>query len=343
MSIKLTTIIPIYKEEKYIYECLDSVHSAIEKVKAFDDLHELIIVSDGADDNVIKNLHEYDKRFKNYKIIKSEHKGVATARNLGINEAKGKYITFIDADDRLCEDFFSKTIDLLDLDKGLFIFSIKRYEDDKIIDWKIEDKIYDSNSDFADEYIKTRRALIYPNWNKFYKTSIIHDNNIKFDESMEFGEDRLFNYEYLRHCETIVTSSIFKNEYIKRTDHSLSTKYFKNYFNLAIKLHKEKMKCFIDLSKNVSIDEIKNFVGYDITNEIDKTIARFDDNKQEEIENIGLINSLYLAKCLSYGEFGSKVKLDTWYKTEESKKIVYNEIRKNIYEDFDDYKKFIYS
>ena len=381
----------------------------------------------------------------------------------------------MDADDRLCEDFFYKTIDLLDLDKDLYIFSIKRYEDDKVIDWQIDDKNYDSNHEFADNYIKTRKALIYPNWNKFYKSSIIRDNNIKFDESIEFGEDRLFNYDYLRHCETIVTSSIFKNEYIKRTDNSLSTKYHKDFFNMAIKLHKEKMKCFIDLSNNAPIDEIKNFVGYDITNEIDKAIDRFDDNKQEEIENIGLINSAcfedpdivdnnirlfiilgsnncgykvekalklctdkanthfivsggnmhmnkkqteaefmadmlinndvpkenvhmenisintyenfkysfemiedlfknddlikykkigvitsafhlkrsktivkkyfssYLDDCLFYRAFGPKVKLDTWYKTEEGKKIVYNEIRKNIYEDYDDYKKFIYS
>ena len=474
MNIKLSTIIPVFNEEAYIDECMNSVRDAIKKNPAFDILHELIIVSDGASDSVLSRIAKYEQDFKNFKIINSEHRGVAATRNLGLKEASGKYVTFIDADDRLCDDFYLKSYELLDQDEDLFIFSIKRYEGDKLEYWKVNDKIYNSNVEFADDYIRNRNLLIYSNWNKFYKLGIIRDNNIKFDESIEFGEDRLFNYEYLRHVKTIITSSIFKNEYIKRSEASLSTRYHKNYFSLILKLHKEKMKCFIDLSSEASLDEIKDFVSYDLTNEIDKAIARFALNKEEEKENIDLINSICFEKpdeykddlgiiiilgsnncgykvekalelcenkndvdyivsggnmhmnktqteaefmadmltshgipkdkvhienlatntfdnleysfviakelinknelenkkigiltsgfhlkrtkalvrkyfreyldCTSYYRaFGPIVQLDNWYKSDEGKTIIYNEIRKNIYEDFDEYKKFLYS
>ena len=475
MSVKLTTIIPVYNEEAYIDECLRSVRDAIKKNPAFDILHELIIVSDGANDSIIKKITEYKQHFINFKIINSDHKGVASARNLGLEAASGKYVTFIDADDRLCDDFYFNAYEFLNQDNDLFIFSIKRYEDGKIEYWKLNNKEYNSNSEFADEYIKNRNLLIYSNWNKFYKLSIIRDNDIKFDKSMEFGEDRLFNYNYLRYSKTIVTSSIYKNEYIKRSEVSLSTRYHKNYFNLVLKLYKEKMKCFIDLSRNTPLDYIKDFVSYDLTNEIEKSIARFAINKEEEKENIELINSIcfekpdyfekytdiliilgsnncgykvekaleyftynkniefivsggnihmnkaqteaeymskmliengvpkdkvhienlatntfenlkysflilkelhdnkvikdykkigiltsgfhlkrvktlvkkhfreYLDYTLFYRAFGPIVKLDNWYKSDEGKAIVKNEIRKNIYEDFDEYKKFLYS
>ena len=296
MDIKLSIIIPIYKEEKYIEECLDSVISEISKSNTANDQYEIIVVSDGASDEVANKVMKYKKLFANFKFLEMEHKGAGAARNLGIKEAHGKYIAFIDADDRMSEGFLKICNEVLNKEKDLYIFGLKRIEDDKVEYWTVKDKEYNTIHEFADEYIRNGHLLIYSNCNKLYKTSIIREYNIHFDEQIHFGEDRLFNYDYLRHCNTIMNSSTIKHDYIKRNDTSQSTKHYNNYFDIALKVHREKVKCFIDLSKNVTEEEIKRFVAEDLIKEIEKTFDRFTLHRDEEEENVKLINNLVFEK-----------------------------------------------
>ena len=189
-----------------------------------------------------------------------DNKGAGAARNYGLKSARGEYASFIDADDRLSKGFLKVCNELLEKKKDLYIFGIKRIEDEKIERWSVADKEYDRVHEYADEYIKHGHLLIYSNCNKLYKTKIVRDNNIQFDGDIHFGEDRLFNYEYLRCCNNILTSSQIKHDYIKRNSISQSTRHYDKYFDIALRLHKEKMKCFLELSKNVSDDETKIFV-----------------------------------------------------------------------------------
>ena len=286
---KLTTIVPVYDGE-YINECLQSMTTEFDAKPELSKIFNVVIVSDGCNENILNKLSNYEAKYNNITLIKSEHRGASHARNLGIKNATGEYITFLDSDDKLCENFFSNCIDTFNQNADLFIFSIKRFEDDIIKYWQVNDKIYNSNSEFADDYIVNRHLLIYSNTNKFYKLKIIQDNNLLFDESIEFGEDRLFNFDYLRLCDNIITSSIYKIDYIKRKDESLSTKYHKNYFNIAIKIHKEKIKAFLDLSKNANDEDKKDFVAYDIGHEFEKAISRFSYNEKEINESIPCMN-----------------------------------------------------
>lgn len=296
MKLKLSIIIPIYKEDDYIEECLKSLIDEINICGRPNEQYELIVVSDGASDNAIEKILKYEKKIANFKLLKMEHIGAAAARNLGIKEARGEYLAFIDADDRVSNGFLSACDQLLDKHKDLYIFGLKRIEGEKIEYWTVKDKEYKSNKEFADEYIKNGHLLIYSNCNKIYLTKIIKDHNILFDESIHFGEDRLFNYDYLRYVSSIVTSSIIKHDYIKRNEISQSTRHYDNYFNIALKLHNEKMRCFIELSKNVSDKDIKKFVASDLIKEIEKTFDRFIIHKDEEQENIKLINDLLFEK-----------------------------------------------
>lgn len=286
---KLTTIVPVYDGE-YIDECLNSMLSTFDSNPELSKVFDIVIVSDGSDDNTLKKLTYYESKYNNVKLIKSVHVGASHARNLGLMAAEGEYLTFLDCDDRMCENFFSDCFKYFEKNADLYIFGIKRFEDNNILYWKVNDKEYNSNGAFADDYIVNRHLLIYSNTNKFYKTSIIKANNLKFDENIEFGEDRLFNFLYLRYCKNIITSSIYKIDYVKRKDASMSTKYQKNYFEVVLKLHREKMKCFLDLSRNATETEKKEFVAYDIGQEFERAIARFDNNKEEVKETVPLMN-----------------------------------------------------
>ena len=302
MSTKISIIIPIYKEEEYIEECLSSLADEIKNSDVQNNQCEIIVVSDGASENAINRVKKCENLFDNFKLLKMEHKGAGAARNLGIKEANGEYLAFIDADDKMSEGFLKNCIELLDKEKDLYIFGLKRIEDDKVEYWKVKDKEYNHSYEFADEYIKNGHLLVYSNCNKIYKTKIIKENSIKFDEQIHFGEDRLFNYDYLRHCNTIMTSSIIKHDYIKRNTISQSTKHYDNYFSIALRLHKEKIKCFVDLSKNVSADEISNFASEDLIKEIEKTFERFELHKDEEEENVRLINEVVFEKTDSMSD-----------------------------------------
>ena len=91
-QLKISVIVPVYNVEKYLKQCLDSIVN-----QTYKNL-EIIIVNDGTKDNSMKIVEEYlqDKRIK---VINKENGGLSSARNIGIKEATGDYISFIDSDD----------------------------------------------------------------------------------------------------------------------------------------------------------------------------------------------------------------------------------------------------
>ncbi|MBQ3409064.1 MAG: glycosyltransferase [Clostridia bacterium] len=89
----ISVIIPVYNAEKQIEKCLKSV------IEQTYDKIEIIVINDGSTDNSLNVIKECSKNDKRIRLINIQNKGVSAARNLGINEAKGEYICFIDADD----------------------------------------------------------------------------------------------------------------------------------------------------------------------------------------------------------------------------------------------------
>ncbi len=99
---KISVIVPVYNVEKYLSECLDSVLSQDEK-----DI-EVICVNDGSTDKSLEILKEYKEKDDRIIIVTQDNKGLAEARNSGLNVAKGEYIFFLDSDDKMREGTLSK-------------------------------------------------------------------------------------------------------------------------------------------------------------------------------------------------------------------------------------------
>ena len=95
----ISVIVPIYKAEKYIYNCIDSIIN-----QPFTDL-ELILVDDGSPDNCGTICDEYAKNDKRIKVIHKKNGGVSSARNIGIEKSYGQWICFVDSDDYLQPGF----------------------------------------------------------------------------------------------------------------------------------------------------------------------------------------------------------------------------------------------
>lgn len=100
--IKVSVIVPVYNVEKYLRKCLDSLISQTLK-----DI-EIICVDDGSTDSSLKILELYAAKSYQIKILRNNHEGVSAARNLGIKEAVGEYLGFVDSDDYVDKNFFER-------------------------------------------------------------------------------------------------------------------------------------------------------------------------------------------------------------------------------------------
>lgn len=289
----LSIIIPTYNCEKYVEECLNSV------LNQLPDDYEMVVVDDGSQDATTEILKKYEGKADNLRIFYKEHKGASGARNKGLNEARGEYIAFLDCDDCMRDQFLTRSRQLLEERAGLYIFGIEKvslYGSSEL--WTVQDRRFSCVYEFADEYVRYRQLLVYSICNKFYMRSVIEENELRFDESVNYGEDRMFNYSYLvllggqDHDSMVITSSMIMLKFIHRSLRSMSTKHIPNYFRQVMGLHEAKMKCFLELSHGTTDEERWDFEAYDICRSIEKTIERFEKHPEEKEENLPRINQL---------------------------------------------------
>lgn len=316
-------IIPTYNCETYIDDTLRSVLSLLTGNC------ELIIVDDGSTDNTRQRLAEYEHT-KHVTIAYNPHGGASAARNTGIRLAHGTYISFLDCDDRLKNLSFLDDPAFLVNKPDLYIFGIERiFHNGEKECWRIPDRVFPTASDFADAYIRERKFLIYSNGNKLYRRDLIQRFDIRFEEGINFGEDRLFNYSYLTRCGSIVTSSMVIYEYLQRSPVSMSSKSIPGYFDIILKLHKAKTDCFTSLSKDCTGEDLVDFIASDLCNEIEKTIDRFADHPEEEQAGISGINALIFADPDDpFLVSDHDITPDNWYKNEQKKRAVLNGFKK---------------
>ena len=107
-NILLSVIIPVYNADKYLKNTFDSLISQT----VFQNL-EIIIINDGSTDNSRNICEEFQKNYDNAVLINQQNFGVSAARNAGIKISRGKYITFLDADDYIENNLYEKELDLI--------------------------------------------------------------------------------------------------------------------------------------------------------------------------------------------------------------------------------------
>lgn len=106
MNPKISVIVPVYNTEKYLHRCIDSILA-----QTFTDF-ELLLIDDGSKDNSGTICDEYAAKDSRVRVFHKENGGVSSARNMGLDNASGEWITFVDSDDWVHEDFIKKRIEL---------------------------------------------------------------------------------------------------------------------------------------------------------------------------------------------------------------------------------------
>lgn len=179
-SPQVSVIVPVYKVEKYIKKCIESILG--QTTANF----ELILVDDGSPDRCGDICDEYAKKDMRVRVIHKENGGVSSARNIGIDEAKGDWITFVDADDAILPDTISKCSQFFDkADVVRFAAKYIYTEDGSSSTESIPCEM--SREEYLSKIIS--RETVLSVWGGFYRTSIFKENDIRFNTSLINGED----------------------------------------------------------------------------------------------------------------------------------------------------------
>lgn len=256
----ISIIVPVYKVEKYIKNCIDSLLS-----QTFHDF-EILIIDDGSPDNSGRICDEFAKRDFRIKVFHKENAGVSNARNLGLDNAKGKWVIFIDSDDYITNDFLETIVEDEKKNADLMIYSYSNIKENGInVSNFSHKKYFYSEKDIGLAFRFSKLSEIGYPWCKVFKTSIIQANNIRFNQKLPISEDRLFTYQYLFYTKSIYFSNKIVYNYRSFSEGSLSTA--KHNTELLIYRTKVLYNELLRLKKhhNLSFIEIYPFINWHIS------------------------------------------------------------------------------
>lgn len=207
MNPKISIIVPVYKVEQYIEKCIQSILA-----QTFKDF-ELILIDDGSPDKCGEICDSYAKKDSRIKVIHKSNGGQASARNLGIDIAKGDYIGFVDSDDYIEPDMYSILYDICKSQNCDIAncSSIIHYKDNIVKNGGHSLIIHNRN-----EAMKAIvEGILYDEvvWSKLFKRELLND--IRFPEGIMY-EDTAFMYKVIDKCTKVCCIGEAKYNYIKR-------------------------------------------------------------------------------------------------------------------------------
>jgi len=238
-----SVIIPVYNIRDYLHKCLKSVLS-----QNFKD-YELILVDDGSTDGSSSICDEYAQNDSRIRVIHKENGGVVSARNIGIKEARGEYILYVDGDDWVSENWMeviSARINSAPEKPDIVVFGSTAVYNDRQIP-----HIINTSEGFYDKIgLETRifprliddkkrdlgDAIILPApWNKAYKRNLLEKHHC-FNERINLGEDNAFVFECFLNAQSVVICKDTLYFYNKLNLNSMQSKPDTNRFKKRLRL-----------------------------------------------------------------------------------------------------------
>ena len=218
----LTIIIPAFNAEDTLQNSIESALSCFKN-------QEILIIDDGSKDTTGEICDLYAMKYKNIRVVHTKNEGVSKARNIGIAEAAGEYIIFLDADDCIITDgLLNIEEQMKECDMLLCSFYERNIKGNIISKFIFEDK-YIEPSNIADTFLHNKYSFYGP-WAKVYKRDIIIRNNLRFNIGQKYGEDIVFVLSYLSHISKGIklSSNVFYLHLINPKGASFYLRYYDN-------------------------------------------------------------------------------------------------------------------
>ena len=214
---EISVIVPVYKVEQYLPQCIDSILA-----QTFTDF-ELLLIDDGSPDRSGEICEEFGRRDSRILVFHQENAGLSCARNTGLINSNGRYVTFIDSDDYVKPCYLEGLYNSLPTDKsvkGVIVEGLDTCSSDGIIETIhvpeqeiTSERIYLILTDLIDKYIAYAASKLYDN-------RLIKQYKIGFVPFVSGLEDMLFMLDYLTYSDFILIRD--RNNYVYRIGHSVN-------------------------------------------------------------------------------------------------------------------------
>jgi glycosyltransferase involved in cell wall biosynthesis len=252
-------IVPCYNLEDYIQISIESVLN-----QTYSNF-ELILVNDGSVDNTLNILKSYEKQYERIVIIDKENGGVSSARNRGLEIARGEYIYFLDGDDTVESNLLENAKEFFDRNSNVDIFSFGFNiidENNNILKSHVfanhGEKIIDSNQ-FLSLYFNKRIRQCMCSF--IVKKDLLINNNLKFSKDIAYGEDQEMQLKAIFHSNKIYYDSKCYFHYLKRNDSAVNKKI--NIKRIDLIKSFERLKLYFENHniKEVILSDLNNYIG----------------------------------------------------------------------------------
>lgn len=292
----VSVIVPIYNAEKALNECLDSIVS-----QTYEQI-EVILVDDGSTDTSGAICDSYAENDSRVRVFHNTNHGVSYTRNFGVANAAGRYITFVDADDRIEPDAVELLVTAMEEHNTDLVFGgygkfndghQKDYETRSILpaDTAPSEGVFKSCKEIALLFTRARTSLSAVSvWGKLYRTELIRENNVRFPEDICYEEDCCFNIDYYRACSSAVT---FKKAiyHYRQIPQSLSKSYDLKKFGYLVTVYNKRCEFLGELEMERFIPALRNIfilVLIGTYQKIEKTTL----SRSEKIKNYQAISAM---------------------------------------------------
>ena len=197
---KLSIIIPAYNVEQFLPKCLDSI------LRQNHTDFEVIVINDGSTDCSLTVLEGYACKHSNLNVINQDNAGMSTARNRGLEVAKGEYVMFVDSDDWLCDNALESLCPNFN-GEDVVCFNAKKYVEDKNV-------FVENNRPFTGkvmsgwDYFNSQRLIpaeihFVCVWQRAYRREFLDANNLRFADGILRAEDDLFSTMVMYHAKSV--------------------------------------------------------------------------------------------------------------------------------------------
>lgn len=191
-SAKITVIVPIHRvEHSFLNQCLSTLRS--QTLKEF----EAILILNDSTNNEKETAEKFCAEDSRFKLFETNIADVSTARNIGLDHAQGKYITFLDCDDWFSNDALQTLFDLMEQNQ----IEIGLANAQKILGNGKQKKLFDFYN--HTEATSLKHISHTGVWSYIFQNNIIRENGFRFQEGLKLSEDRVFLFEYYLHCKKI--------------------------------------------------------------------------------------------------------------------------------------------
>lgn len=244
---KISVIVPVYNVEQYLPRCIDSILA-----QTFTDF-EILLINDGSTDNSGKICDEYAQKDNRIRVFHKKNGGVSSARNVGLDNAKGEWLAFIDADDWIDVNYLIiENYNNADVIEKSYIICDELHT---IYTCFAKNIKFNSQEDFFRWYVNKRNNAL---WNKIIKRELTIGHY--FDNNVQMGEDFLFFLSFISQIQKYQYSTIGIYYYFKRSDSATDS--FANNLYKRIQVLWNNMSKVSEILHNDNMQDLRNGIIY---------------------------------------------------------------------------------